>query len=128
MVTLGQSDVTMGEVHVAIPKHATDSIEAIADAVTGIRQVVGVTDLSTIEMKLNDISCSIKSLALKDFKFEPYIHVSQPAPILPDIKFPDVHNKNDVVINLPRGFVAISFFLQVFTILSVYGILRFFPR
>jgi len=128
MVTLGQSDVTMGEVHVTIPPHAMDSVEAIADAVIGIRKVVGVTDLSIIEMRLNDISCAIKSLALKDFKFEPYVHVTQPAPILPEIKLPTVNSKNDIVINLPKGFIAISFFLQVFTILSVYGILRFFPR
>lgn len=125
MVTLGQSDVTMGEVHVNIPKYAMDSVDAIADAVVSIRQM---TDMSKIEIALAGINEALNSLADKQFKFEPYVHVTQSPPVLPDIKLPTVNNKNDIVINLPKGFIVASFLLQVFTILSTYGILRFFPR
>lgn len=78
----------------------TDSLNAIAEAVVELNRTV------------------------KTLKIEPYVHVTANTP---DIKLPDIHRKETIVVNMPTGFVFLAMTAPYIILVGMFLIVKFLP-
>lgn len=63
--------------------------------------------------------------ALKSAKFEPYVHVTNRPP---EIKLPDIHRKETIVINFPTGLIWLLMAAPYVVIIGFALIFKFLPK
>jgi hypothetical protein len=83
------------------------SLEDVIDAITAVSEAVA------------DLNKTVKAL-----KIEPYVHVTAKTP---EIKLPDIHRKETIVVNLPTGFMFLAMSAPYIIIIGVALLVKFLP-